>query len=431
VESGTSTIELTENNWRLWTLGKEQQMKRTKIAAIDIGSTKVCTIMADMNGAGELRILGVGTATSHGLEKGVVVNARDAATSILQSVRKAEKMTGYRVKSAYVGISGEGMSSLNNRGTISIPHNDELVHTADRKRALEVAQSVEVPGDQRLLHVIPRSYTLDGQGNIKNPVGMQGFRLNVETHIVTAPATSVQNLTKCVTSLGIGIDGLALKSLASAEAVLTEDERQNGVVLADIGGGTTDVAVFKGGSIYHTSILPIGGHNVTNDVALGLGLPFSLAEEMKTKYGNVMSSEKGSDDVTVTENGHSVSSHDLCQIIDARVEELLRLILAQMPQTNYAEAFPSGLVLTGGSCNLPGIAELGREATRLPVRIGIPVNVDGDNDNLRDPAYATSVGLLYWKMKNEDSQDWQINRWGLHVLLPRFLGYFGANISPQ
>ena len=407
-------------------------MKRIKIAAIDVGSTKVCTIMADINDTGALRILGVGTAASHGLEKSMVVNTRDAAASISQSVKKAEKMTGYRLKSAYVGISGEGMSSLNNRGAISIPHNNELVHTADRKRALEVARSVEVADDQRLLHVIPRSYTLDGQGNIKNPVGMHGFRLNVETHIVTAPVISVQNLISCVMSLGVGIDGLVLKSLASAEAVLIGDEKQNGVMLADIGGGTTDVAVFKNGGVWHTSTLPVGGHNVTNDIALGLELPFGLAEEVKIKYGNVMSSEKDSDDVTVTENGHSVSYHDLCEVINARIEELLRLILVQMPQTNFTEAFPSGLVLTGGSCNLPGITELGREAIHLPVRIGTPVNIDNDNDNLRDPAYATSVGLLYWKMNNEGSHDWQTKTWGLHVSLPRFLGYLGSKyISPQ
>ena len=245
-------------------------MKRTKIAAIDVGSTKVCTIMADVSDAGELRILGFGTAASQGIEKGSVVNSREAAGSILQSVKKAERMTGYRLKSAYVGISGEGISSLNNRGFISIPHNDELVHTADRRRALEVARSVEVTDDQRLLHVIPRSYTLDGQRNIKNPVGMHGFRLNVETHIVAAPAISVQNLTKCVTGLGIGIDGLVLKSLASAEAVLTEDEKQNGVVLADIGGGTTNIAAFKDGSIYHTSTLPVGGHNAVSYTHLTL-----------------------------------------------------------------------------------------------------------------------------------------------------------------
>jgi len=407
-------------------------MKKTKIAAIDIGATKICTIMADMNDTGELRILGVGTAASYGLEKGEVVNARDAAASISQSVRKAEKMAGYRLKSAYAGVSGEGMSSLNNCGVISIPHDDQLVRVTDRKRALEVARSVEVPDEQRLLHVIPRSYTIDGQGNIKDPIGMHGFRLNVETHIVTVPAISVQDIVKCIMSLGIGIDGLVLKSLASAEAVLTKDERQNGVMLADIGSGTTDVAVFKDGSVCHTSTLPVGGYNVTNDVALGLGLPLGLAEEMKTKHGNVIPSEKDSDDVTVTENGHSVSYHDLCEIISARVEELLQLILIQMPGVDYSKTIPSGLVLTGGSCNLPGIAELGHEATRLPVRVGTPVSEDGGNDTLRDPAYATSVGLIYWKMKNKSLQGWQTKRWNPHVLVPRFLGYFNSkNILPN
>ena len=399
-------------------------MKRTKITAIDVGTTKVCTIMADVNGTEALRILGVGTAASHGLEKGVVVNARDAAASVSQSVRKAERMAGCRLKSAYVGVSGADMSSLNNHGLISISRDNQLVHAADLSRALEVARSIEVPEDRRLLHVIPRSYTLDGQENIKNPVGMHGFRLDVETHIVTAPAVSVQNLAKCIMNLGVGIDGFILKSLASAEAVLTEDERQRGVILADIGGGTTNVAAFKDGSVYHTSTLPVGGYNVTNDVAMGLGLPFCLAEEMKTKYGNVMPSEEGGDDVTVTENGHSVSYHDLCEIIEARVEELLRLILFQMPQTNYAEAFPSGLVLTGGGCNLPGIAELGREITQLPVKIGTSLNLDGSNDSLCDPVYATSVGLLYWKMRNKGSQDWQTNRGGLSALLPRWSNYF-------
>jgi len=399
-------------------------MKRSKIAAIDVGAAKVCTIMADVNGTDALRILGVGTVASYGLEKGVVVNARDAAASVSQSVRKAEKMAGYRLKSAYVGVSGADMSSLNNHGLISISRDNQLVHAADLGRALEVARSIEVPEDRGLLHVIPRSYTLDGQASIKNPVGMHGFRLDVETHIVTAPAVSVQNLAKCIMSLGVGIDGFVLKSLASAEAVLTEDERQCGVILADIGGGTTNVAAFKDGSVYHTSTLPVGGYNVTNDVAMGLGLPFCLAEEMKTKYGSVMASEEGNDDVTVTENGHSVSYHDLCEIIRARVEELLRLILFQMPQTNCAEAFPSGLVLTGGGCNLPGIAELGCEITQLPVKIGTPLNPDGSNDTLCNPVYATSVGLLYWKMRNKGSQDWQTNRGGLSALLPRWSSYF-------
>jgi len=398
-------------------------MKKTKIAAIDIGTSKICAIMADTNGTGELRILGIGTAASRGLEKGVIVNTRDATAAISQSVRKAERMAGYRLKSAYAGVSGEGMSSLNNRGVISIPHDDQLVHAADRKRALEVARSVDVPDEQRLLHVIPRSFNIDGQGNIKDPVGMYGFRLHVETHIVTVPVSSARDLIKCIMSLGISVDGLVLKSLASAEAVLTKDERQNGVMLVDIGSGTTDVAIFKDGSVCHTATLPVGGDNITNDVALGLGLTLDLAEDIKTKYGNLAPSEKDSDDVTVTESGHGVSYHDLHEIISARVEELIQLILIQVEETGYTKAIPSGLVLTGGSCNLPGIAELSCKVTKMPVRIGAPVNTDS---GLCDPAYATSVGLIYWKMKNKGLQDWQTKRWSPHVLAPRFLGYFNS-----
>ena len=402
-------------------------MKRTRIAAIDAGASKVSTVMADRNGNGDLRILGIGTAPSSGLEKGIVVDARQAAASVSQSVRKAEKMAGYKLKSAYVGVSGTNMSSLNNHGVISIPRNDQVVHAADRKRVLEVAQSVEVPSNQRLLHVIPRAYSLDEQRNINNPVGMHGFRLNVETHIVTATTTSVQSLTKCVMSMGVGIEGLVLKSLASAEAVLTEDERQDGVVLADIGGDTTEIAVFKDGSVCHTSTLPVGGYHITNDVSIGLGLPFDLAEVIKKKYGNAIAPENGS--YNITEDNCSISYDDLCQVINARLEELFRLILLQIPQTDYARTIPSGLVLTGGSCNLAGIAELGQAITRLPVRVGTPVSSNGNDAILRDPAYATSVGLLYWEINSQSSRDSWASRNGFGVLLPRWLSYFSYRNS--
>ncbi len=402
-------------------------MKRTRITSIDVGATKVATVIADTNGTGDLRILGVGVAVSQGMEKGMIVNHKQVAVAISHSVRKAEKMAGFGLRAAYISISGVGISSLNSRGLISISRSNQLVHATDRKRVLEMTQSVEVPDDQRLLHVIPRSYNLDGQGNIKNPVGMHGFRLNVETHIVTAAAAQVQSLTKCVMSLGIGINGLVLKSLASAEAVLTEDEKQDNVVLADIGGDTTDIAIFKGGSVYHTTTLPVGGHHVTNDIAVGLGLRFNLAEVIKKKYGSVMTSEvKGGYDVTVTENGRSVSYHDLCEITGARIEELFRLILLQMPPADHVKAIPSGLVITGGSCNLHGIVELGSAITRLPIRIGSPLNLDSGDDMLCDPAYATSVGLLYWKMKSDGSQDNWAKKDGLGVLLPRWLGYFSS-----
>lgn len=400
-------------------------MKRTDIAAIDVGSTKVCTIIADRSDTGELRMLGYGTAQSQGPDG--MDDTSYATASIAKSVKQAQKMAGRRLNSAYVAVPVTEMTSLNNSGIISVPHDNMRVHSSDRKRALEVAQSVEVPSDRRLLHVIPRSYTLDGQGNIKNPVGMHGFRLHVDTHIVTVSATLVQNLTRCLTSLGIGIDGLVLESLASAEAVLTEDERQNGVVLADIGGADTGIAVFKGGNVYHTAAVPVGGNHITNDIAVGLGLPFELAEEAKKKHGNaIVPPELAPLEISLKGSEHSISRYELCEIINARVEELIRLILLQLPWDNLAKVTPAGLVLTGGSSRLPSIAQLAGVVSRLPVRVGRPVNVDSSGEALQDPVFATGVGLLYWKMRNEGSQDLSTSRGGLQVLLPRWLGYFGG-----
>jgi len=254
---------------------------------------------------------------------------------------------------------------------------------------------------------------------------MHGFRLDVETHIITAAVTSVQNLTKCIRGIGIEIDDLVMEPLASAEAVLTEEERQDGVMLADIGGGTTDIAVFKEDTIYHTSVLPVAGYQITRDISVGMGLSFDLAEEMKKKYGNVMPIHEDRDeaDMTLTEDGHSVSYRDLSEIIRIRVEELLRLIVLELPHTSYAKLIPSGLVLTGGSANLLGIAELGEEITRLPVRVGTPLNLYGVSDVLRDPAYATSVGLLLWKMKSQGTQNWT-SQSGLRRFVSRIFRLF-------
>jgi len=385
-------------------------MKRTKIAAIDIGTTKVCTIMADIDDSGLPRILGVGTVPSRGLQKGLVVNFNEAKQSIRESVRKAEQIAGYRLESAYVGVTGRHISSVNNRGVIAITRNDRMVHPKDLKRVLEVARSVKIPGDRELLHIIPRTYAVDGQEGVKNPVGMHGFRLDVETHIITAAVTSAQNLTKCIRGIGVEIEDLVLEPLASAEAILTGEEKQDGVLLADIGGGTTDIAVFKDNSIYHTSVLPVAGYQITHDISVGLDISFDLAEAMKKKYGNVMpidEESKGELDRTVTEDGHTISYRNLSEIVRIRVEELLRLIVIELPRSDYAKLIPSGLVLTGGSANLPGIAELGREVTRLPVRVGVPISLYGVSDTLCDPAYATSVGLLLWRGKKTGIQSWQ------------------------
>jgi len=388
-------------------------MKRTKIASIDVGTTKVCTIMADIEN-GLLRILGVGVVPSQGVQKGLVVNFNEAKQAIHESVRIAEQTAGYKLESAHVGVTGRHISSSNNHGVIAITRNDRMVHPGDLKRVLEVAQTIKVPSDRELLHVIPRTYIVDGQEGVENPVGMHGFRLDVETHIITAAITSVQNLTKCIRGIGVDIDALVLEPLAAAEAVLTEEEKQNGIMLADIGGGTTDIAVFKDDSVYHTSVLPVAGHQISRDISVGLDIPFDLAEEMKKKYGNVMPVQEGreresreKEDRTITGDGHTVSYCDLSEIVRIRVEELLRLIVLELGQSDYAKLIPSGLVLTGGTANLPGIAELGRRVARLPVRVGSPSNLYGVSDTVGDPAYATSVGLLLWKGRQGGIQSWR------------------------
>jgi cell division protein FtsA len=394
--------------------------RRNVVASIDVGTTKICTILADVSDGGSPRVVGVGISPSKGLHKGLVVNINEARESIRESVRKAEQASNYKVESAYVGVTGRHVASMNNRGVVAITRNDRVVRPDDLKRVLTAAQSVKTAGDRKLLHVIPRSYAVDGQPGVKNPVGMHGFRLDVETHVITAAVTSIQNLVKCIRSIGIDIEDLVLEPLASSEAILTDDEKQVGVIMADIGGGTTDVAVFRDGSIWHTSILPVAGYQLTRDVAIGLGLPFEIAEEMKKKYGSVMPVYEGNPDTApaISKDGHGVSYQDLCDIIRARVEEILKLILLEMPSSDYEALVPAGLVLTGGSANLSGISALGRDILRLPVRVGAPNDINGIADSLRDPAYATSVGLLLWGAKYEGKRHWKNGLFGgaLHRL---------------
>jgi len=399
--------------------------KKTTITAIDVGTTKVCTIIADVNDGGMMRIVGVGTTPSRGLHKGLVVNINDARESIQESIKKAEQTSNYKVESAYVGVTGRHVTSLNNRGVVAITRNDRLVRSDDLRRVLASAQNIKIPSDRKLLHVIPRNYAVDGQPGVRNPVGMHGFRLDVETHIITAAITSVQNLIKCIRSIGVDIEDLVLEPLASSEAILTEDEKEVGVILADIGGGTTDIAIFKDGSIWHTAILPVAGYQLTRDIAIGLGLPFDVAEEMKKKYSSVMPvyESKIETPSTIAEDGHGVSYQDLCDIVRARVEEIIRLILLEMPRTEYETLVPAGLVLTGGSSNLPGIETLGRDILRLPVRVGIPTNMYGITDSLRDPAYATGVGLLLWAAKHEGKQAWK-SHGPLHRFVSRIRNLF-------
>ena len=386
--------------------------KKSIFSAIDVGTTKVCTVTAEVNN-GFVQVTGVGLTPSKGLHKGLVVNINEAKNSIRESIRKAEQASGYRIESAYIGVTGRHVSSENARGVVAISRNDRMVRPDDLKRVLQCAQSVKIPGDRKLLHAIPRGYAVDGQPGVSNPVGMHGFRLDVETHVITAAVTSVQNLIKCIRGVGVDIDDLIFEPLASGEAVLTEDEKQAGVVLADIGGGTTDIAVFKDGSIWHTSVLPVAGYQVTRDISVGLGLPFDVAEEMKKRFGNVMPVvESKTETAALSEDGHSVSFHDLCDIIRARMEEMIRLVLLELPLSDYKKLVPSGLVFTGGGSNLPGIEALSRETVPLPVRTGVPSGIYGIADALRDPAYATGVGLLLWATRHQGTRFSGSDRFG-------------------
>jgi cell division protein FtsA len=401
-------------------------MAKKIISAIDVGTTKIATLVANVKAEDDIEILGVGVVPSHGLHKGILVNMDEAKQSIATSVKEAQRVSGIHIDSAYVGVTGRHITSLNNRGVISIPRDDRLVRTQDLKRALSAARNVTVAEGKKVLHAIPRSYALDGQEGVTQPVGMHGRRLDVETHIITASVSSIQNLAKCIRSIGIDVEDLILEPLASGEAVLTPEERDTGVIMADIGGGTTDIAVFKNGSIYHTAIIPVAGYQVTSDISIGLGLPFGIAEKMKKRYGNVTPTLELDEAAQVgMENGHSASYKDLCHIIRARMEELLQLILMEMPTSDYNALAPCGLVLTGGTTNLPGLDELGQSVLRIPVRKGRPLNtgIYGISDILQDPAYATTVGLLLWPVRGKEGafQVKSAGVWGNFVSLFRRL----------
>jgi cell division protein FtsA len=403
--------------------------KRGTITAIDVGTTKVCTIIANVEETGNIRVVGVGITPSTGMHKGLVVNLKEAGQSIQASVRKAELMSNHKVESAYIGVTGRHVTSVNNRGAVSISTGDRLVRSDDLKRVLKSAQNIKVPPERKLLHIIPRGFAIDGQTGVKNPVGMHGQRLDVETHLITAAISSVQNIMKCVRSIGIEVDDLVMEPLASSEAVLTEEEKQNGVILADIGGGTTDVAIFRDGSIWHTAVLPVAGYQLTRDVAMGLGLPFDVAENMKKRYASVIPIYEGKRQTPeeMLQDGHGVSYQDLCDIVRARIEEIVRLVMLELPQTEYEQLVPAGLVFTGGSSNLSGLDALTRDIIKLPVRVGSPANLPGIPQSLQNPAYATAVGLVLWASKNTAQTSWKSKPFGflrIFNLVSRLRGLF-------
>ncbi len=381
-------------------------------ASIDVGTSKVASIVANLGDEGTIQILGVGVVPSEGVHKGLVVNIDEAKEAIRESVMKAERTSGLKIESAYVGVTGRHISSLNSRGVVATTRSDRRVTADDLERVLESARSITIPSDRRLLHIIPRHYILDGHVAVKEPVGMHGFRLDVETHIVTAAAASVQNLIKSIRGIGVEIENLVLSPLAVGETVLSADERNAGAIVADIGAGTTDVAIFKEGCVWHSAILPVGGYQVTRDIAIGLGIPNELAEEMKKKYGTLTPTNDVGADHTEFDvgNRHTVSYRGLNDIIRVRVEEILQLIMMEVPRGEWDALIPAGLVLTGGTANIPGIDMLAGDVLEMNhVRVGLPGDINGIADTLYDPASATSVGLLFWGANHASEDEWRID----------------------
>lgn len=381
-------------------------MEDRTLVAIDIGTTKICTLVAKVEEDNELRIIGVGIEPSRGMKRGVMVDLEGATTAIARSVEKAQRSSGYEIRSAWVSLAGSHVSSINSKGTAGI--SGGIVRQVEVNRALEAAQSVAIPHNREVIHVIQRGFSVDGQNGISQPVGMHGYRLEVEAHIITAAETTVENIRKAAEAAGVQVQQFVLNPLASGEVVLTETERTLGVMVCDIGGGTTDLAIYINGDVWHTMVLSIGGSLITSDIAHGLRLPLNQAEEVKKKYGHALKSEVTEEDLFSIrsfgqDNPIQMNRRDLAFIIEARVEEIFRFVLQEIKRSGYDGLLPAGVVLTGGSSLLPGIRKLGAEVLGLPVRVAQPENLVGLVDQLYSPAFSTSVGLLNWALLMDDA----------------------------
>jgi cell division protein FtsA len=375
------------------------------IVGIDVGTTKICVLVGELDRDGKLNIVGVGTCPSQGLRRGVVVNIEETVTSIAAALDRAERLSGKKIVTAYVGIAGSHIDSENSKGFVAISPSHRDIVQNDISRAIEVARAIAIPANREVIHVIPRGYVVDGQEGIKNPIGMSGFRLEVETHIITGAVSSIHNLIKCVHKAHVEIEDLVLEPLASSEAVLADGETDLGVVLVDIGGGTTDIAVFSDGAIWQTVVLPIGGNLITSDIAIGLRLPTGVAEELKITYGHCDPSTIDDDDMIdltqfMPDCNDLVPRKLLAEIIQARVEELFNMVHEEIKKSGYDGLLPAGIVITGGTAELPGIVELAGQTLDLPARMGSPLGLHGLADSISRPAYATAVGLLLWGLRH-------------------------------
>jgi cell division protein FtsA len=377
------------------------------ITGLDIGTTKIGVVVAEPTENDSFRILGVGNAPSEGLKKGVVVNLEAAVESVRKALDDAELVTGMKIDSAQVSIAGDHIKSINSRGVVAIGKNSVEIVPSDVDRAIDAAKTVAIPSDREIIHVLPQEYTVDDQGGIKDPVGFSGVRLEVDIHIVTGSVSAARNILKCVERSGILVDELVLEPLASSYAVLTKDEMELGSVVIDMGGGTTDLAVFHEGSVKHTAVVGIGGKNVTSDLAIGLRTPLDQAERLKCNYGSALTSLVDATEMIVVpgvagRESKEVSRSVLASIIEPRTEEIFSLVARELKRGHFTEMLAAGVVLTGGAAQLEGALELAEQIFDLPAKLGTPLQFQNSAEITPGPAFSTGVGLIHYATSRAD-----------------------------
>ena len=385
--------------------------EKNLIIGLDIGTSKVVAIVAELMADGNMNVIGLGQHVSRGLKKGVVINIDSTVNAIQRAIEEAELMADCTIKNVFTGIAGSHVQSINARGMVKIK--DAEVTQADVSRVIETAQAIALPSDQQILHILTQEYIIDGQEDVREPLGMSGMKLEVKVHIVTGAVAAAQNIVKSIKRCGLEVSDLILQPLASSEAVLTEDEKELGVCLVDIGGGTTDIAVFKQGAIRHTAVIPIAGDQITNDVAVALRTPTQSAEDIKIKYGCALRQLADPREVVEVQGtdgreSRQLSVQTLAEVIEPRVVELYEFVLAELRRSGLEEMIASGIVITGGSAMMKGMVELGEEIFHMPVRLGLPRYVGGLSEVVSSPRYATGVGLLLIG-KRQVAQQIQVN----------------------
>ncbi|MGI9278940.1 MAG: cell division protein FtsA [Endozoicomonas sp.] len=372
------------------------------IVGLDIGTSKVVAIVGEITADGQLEVIGIGSHTSRGLKRGVVVNIDSTVHAIKRAVEEAELMAGCQIHSVYAGIAGNHIRSLNSHGIVAIRERE--VTRADIDRVIDAAQAVAIPADQKILHILPQEYVIDTQEGVKEPLGMSGVRLEAKVHLVTCAVNASQNIENCIKRCGLEVDDIILEQLASSYSVLSEDEKELGVCMVDIGGGTTDIAIFTQGAIRHTAVIPIAGDQVTNDIAMALRTPTQHAEELKIKYACALIQLAGAEDMIKVPSvgdrpARELSRQSLAEVVEPRYDELFTLIQAELRRSGFEDLIPAGIVLTGGTSKIEGAIDLAEEIFHMPVRLGMPQAIQGLADVVCNPIYATGVGLLHYGLK--------------------------------